>query len=98
MVSALLINEAREQGLNVIACIDSNITRQNEMMLGIPIYSPEWLSSQGTAVDYVILSSERDQETYLCDFIRSLNNSVKTLSWKDLAMKKKYSESLKSAP
>jgi len=86
LVSALLINEAREYNLNVLACIDSNITRQDQTMLGTPIRPPEWLASQGKAVDYVILSSERDQDAYLHEFIHSLNKDVKTLSWKDLAL------------
>ncbi len=86
LVSALLINVAREHGLNVLACIDSNITRQHQTMLGTPIRPPEWLASQGKAVDYVILSSERDQDAYLHEFIHSLNKDAKTLSWKDLAL------------
>ena len=85
LVSALLINEARERGLNVLACIDSNITRQHTTMLGTPIHPPEWLKQQGDSVDYVILSSERDQDAYLHAFIHSLNKDAKTLSWKDLA-------------
>lgn len=86
LVSALLINEARAHNLNVLCCIDSNITRQDQTMLGTPIRPPEWLASQGKAVDYVILSSERDQDAYLHEFIHSLNKDAKTLSWKDLAL------------
>ena len=86
LVSALLINEARAHNLNVLCCIDSNITRQNLTMLGTPIRPPEWLTSQGKAVDYVILSSERDQDAYLHAFILGLNKNVTSLSWKDLAL------------
>lgn len=86
LVSALLINEARERGLNVLACIDSNITRQHTTMLGTPIHPPEWLGQHGDTVDYVILSSERDQDTYLHGFIRSLHNGVRSLSWKEMAL------------
>ncbi|WP_303786364.1 hypothetical protein [Azovibrio restrictus] len=90
LVSALLINEARERNLNVLCCIDSNITRQHQTMLGTPIRPPEWLKSQGKAVDYVILSSERDQDAYLHEFIHSLNPDAKTLSWKDLALDQEF--------
>lgn len=86
LVSALLINEARERGLNVLACIDSNITRQHATMLGTPIHPPEWLKQHGDTVDYVILSSERDQDAYLHGFIRSLHQGVRSLSWKDMAL------------
>lgn len=90
LVSALLINEARETNLNVLCYIDSNITRQHQTMLGIPIHPPEWLASQGKAVDYVILSSERDQDAYLHEFIHGLNKDVTTLSWKDLALDQRH--------
>lgn len=86
LVSALLINEARERGLNVLACIDSNTTRQHTTMLGTPIHPPEWLKQHGDSVDYVILSSERDQEAYLHGFIHSLHKGVRSLSWKDMAL------------
>lgn len=86
LISALLIHEARAAGLNLLGCIDSNVTRQGKTMLDIPIHPPVWLSHQGKAVDYVILSSERDQDSYLHEFIRSLNPHVKTLSWKTLAL------------
>lgn len=86
LVSALLINEARERGLNVLACIDSNTTRQHATMLGTPIHPPEWLGQHGDTVDYVILSSERDQDAYLHGFIRRLHQGVRSLSWKDMAL------------
>lgn len=86
LVSALLINEARERGLNVLACIDSNTTRQHATMLGTPIHPPEWLKQHGDSVDYVILSSERDQDAYLHGFIRRLHQGVRSLSWKDMAL------------
>lgn len=98
LVSALLINEARERNLNILCCIDSNITRQNQTMLGTPIRPPEWLSSQGRAVDYVILSSERDQDAYLHEFIHGLNKDLKTLSWKEQAMRESHQNKLPLKP
>ena len=86
LVSALLINEARERGLNVLACIDSNITRQNMTMLNTPIYPPGWLSSKNHGINYVVISSERDQDTYLRNLIYSLNSRIITISWKELAL------------
>ena len=85
LVSALLINEARLTNLNVLCCIDSNYTRQGQTMLGTRIQPPKWLTSQGDTVDYVILSSERDQDAYLREFIHGLNRNTQVLSWKDLA-------------
>lgn len=86
LVSDLLVNEARLTKLNVLCCIDSNATRQGQTMLGTPIHPPKWLTFQGDAVDYVILSSERDQDAYLHAFILGLNKNVTSLSWKDLAL------------
>lgn len=85
LLSALLINEAREHELAIEYCIDSNTTRQNKTILGLPIHSPDRLRSAGKNLDYVIFSSERDQEASLHSFIHDIDPRVKTLSWKDLA-------------
>jgi len=85
LISALLINEARERGLNLLCCIDSNVTRQNQTMLGTLIRCPEWIATEDKPIDYVILSSERDQDAYLREFMHGLNKTVQIRSWKELA-------------
>lgn len=85
-ISALLVAEAQEHGLNVLCCIDSNATRQNRKLLGVPINPPEWLRMHGKEVNFLIFSSEKDQEPYLEKFIRGYT-TTRTLSWKYLANK-----------
>lgn len=84
-ISALLIHEARELGLHVECCIDSNTTRQNRRFLGLPIHPPSWLQAHADAIDCVIFSSERDQEASLQAFIKRYAPSLGTISWKNLA-------------
>jgi len=64
-VAALLIFEAREQGLHPLCCLESNAYRHGNSLLGAPIVSPTWLAAHGHNVDLVLLSSEKDQEPYL---------------------------------
>jgi glycosyltransferase involved in cell wall biosynthesis len=80
-IAALLIDEARGHAREVV-CLDSKTSRQNRTMLGISIYGPDWLRHND--VDYVVLSSERDQENYLHKMIADLNPKAKVVSWKDL--------------
>jgi len=82
-VASLLIHEARVHGFNIICCFDSNRHRQHKTLLGVPIIPTANLASD-KVIDYVFLSSEKDHEPYLVDYLSSLNPSVKILSWKDL--------------
>jgi hypothetical protein len=84
-IAALLIHEARELGLHVECCIDSNTTRQNHRLLGLPIHPPKWLQSHADEIDCIVFSSERDQEASLLAFIKNYAPSLNTISWKDLA-------------
>lgn len=85
-ISALLILEARKLGLHIACCLDSNSTRQNQHLLGLPINPPTWLESHADEIDYVVFSSERDQEASLGAFIKRFAPSLKTVSWKTLAI------------
>ncbi len=82
-IASLLLNEAREHGLHVVCCLESNKKRQHMALLGIPIMPTEDLASH-TGIDYVILSSEKNQEPYLKNLILDLNRKVKVISWKEL--------------
>lgn len=84
-IAALLIHEARELGLHVECCLDSNTTRQNHRLLGLPIHPPNWLQSHASEIDCIVFSSERDQEDSLLAFSKNYAPSVDTISWKDLA-------------
>ena len=84
-ISALLIHEARELGLHIECCIDSNTTRQNRQFFGLPIHPPAWLQSHADEIDCVVFSSERDQEASLQAFIGRYAPSLCTVSWKTLA-------------
>jgi glycosyltransferase involved in cell wall biosynthesis len=84
-VAALLILDARKNGLNIVACIDSNLNRHGRCLLGIPIYHPDWLSRHDDEVDIVLLTSEKAHENFLIAFVRKLSGkNLEILSWKDL--------------
>jgi len=87
LVAALLINEAREAGANVVCCLDSNITRQGRTWLGVPIFPHSWLSSRNVPVDLIVLSAERDHEEELEELIRRHDATTPIALWKELAEK-----------
>lgn len=84
LVSALLVNEAREAGANVVCCLDSNITRQGRTWLGVPIMPPSWLVSRDIPVDMIVLSAERDHEEELEELIRRHDAVTPIVIWKAL--------------
>lgn len=97
-IAALLVLEARRHGFQVKACIDSNSTRQDTKLLGIPIHAPGWLSAHASSDDVIIISSERDHEHYIEAVIRQiLPEPAMLVSWKilvDLATARDLAESL----
>ena len=85
-IAALLILEAEKSSSQVVACIDSNLNRQGNQMLGVPIQPLAWISEQVGADDVVIISSERDHEHYIEAIIRQhLRTQARIVSWKELA-------------
>lgn len=84
LVSALLIQEAREAGVNVVCCLDSNVTRQGRRWLGVPIVPPSWLASHNEPLDLIVLSSERDHEEKMEELIRRHDAITPIASWKEL--------------
>ncbi len=82
LVSALLVNEVRDAGANVVCCLDSSGTRQGLSWLGVPVVHPSWLASRDTPIDLIVLSSERDHEVELEEFLRRHDASTPIVSWK----------------
>ena len=85
LLAVLLILEARQAGIKVVCCLDSNITRQGASLLGVPIVAHAWLAAPAEAIDLVLLSAERDHETELEELVRQQNAQLTVLSWKALA-------------
>jgi glycosyltransferase involved in cell wall biosynthesis len=86
LVAALLIMDARLHERKILACIDSNIHRQNTTLLGIPIHPPKWLQANSKSIDQLILTSERENEPYLVEFLHStIGQRIEATSWKALA-------------
>jgi glycosyltransferase involved in cell wall biosynthesis len=84
-IAALLVIESNNHKLPILACIDSNLNRQNRKLLGTPIYSPEWMKNNIDANDVIIISSERDHEHYIETIIRqNLTQETTIISWKKL--------------
>jgi glycosyltransferase involved in cell wall biosynthesis len=85
LVSPLLIQEAREADREVVCCIDSNLSRQNQQLLGLTIHPPSWLAEHRNDFDIVVFSSEKDQEAYLVQMINTCaGGEVPSISWKQL--------------
>ncbi|HEC59640.1 hypothetical protein LCGC14_0696660 [marine sediment metagenome] len=83
LVASLLVLEAKAAGVEVVCCLESNIHRQGDMLLGVPIVATTWLADNVDLVDTVIFSSEKDQENYLSSIIQGIaQNKVTSLSWK----------------
>lgn len=85
-IAALLLFEAREAGLQVICCLDSNIQRQGQVWFGIPIVAHSWLAERSESVDLILLSSERDSEEETKEMLRAHDAVTPIKSWKDFAM------------
>lgn len=87
LVASLLILEAKRNSVEVICCLESNCSRQGNVLLGIPIVPINWLSENHNHIDYVVLSSEKDQESYLKKLVNSLaSNNVEVISWKEIVV------------
>jgi hypothetical protein len=85
LVSPLLILEAREAGCEVLCCIDSNIYRHGRHLLGLEIHQPGWLAQHREDFDYVVFSSEKDQDAYLADMVNMhAGGQVPSISWKQI--------------
>lgn len=84
LVSALLVHEAREAGVEVACCLDSNITRQGRTWLGMQIRPHAWLAGRDERIDAIVLSSERDHEDELEELLRQHDPATPIVSWKDL--------------
>lgn len=91
LVSALLVNEARAAGANVVCCLDSNVTRQGCTWLGVPIVTLAWLASRSVPLDLIVLSSERDHEEELEELIRRYDAITPIAIWKTLVEAAKLS-------
>lgn len=84
-IASLLIHEARARGLHITCCFESNRNRQYKMLLGVPIIPTAELASNNK-IDYVFLSSEKDHDPYLIDYLSKLNSEVQIISWKILCL------------
>jgi len=87
-VASLLIIECNKVGIEVVCCLESNKSRHDGYLLGVPIVPIQWLRKKDLYFDTVILSSEKDQENYLKRLVTGMSDSrVCVLSWKDLVEK-----------
>ncbi|PKF73077.1 hypothetical protein CW360_01040 [Pseudomonas fluvialis] len=85
-IAALLLFEAREAGVQVVCCLDSNIQRQGQVWFGCPIVAHSWLTTCSDPVELIILSSERDSEVETIEMLRAYDAVTPIRSWKDFAM------------
>lgn len=84
-VSAMLIMEARQRGIEVTRCLDSNVTRQGRELLGVPIVALAWLGDRDEPIDQIVVSSERDHEDEVVEMLRRHDPDTPVVSWKTLA-------------
>ena len=86
LVAALMVMDAERHGITVVACIDSNVHRHSQKLLGVPIHPLTWLRENPDAYDYVVLTSERTDAAYLEQYLEGIvGEPVPTASWKGLA-------------
>jgi hypothetical protein len=85
LVASLLILDFKKAGIQVVACLESNLSRQGERLLGVPIVAINQLSESELDIDTVILSSEKDQEPHLVQLVNRLSKCpLEIFSWKQL--------------
>jgi len=84
LLSALLLQEARLAGVNIVCCLDSSVTRQGREWLGTQIFAPAWLAANDKPLDAVVLRSERDHEDELIHMLRRHDAETPIVSWKQL--------------
>lgn len=84
LLSALLVHEARQAGVNIVCCLDSSVTRQGRDWLGVQIVEPAWLAGNHKPLDAIVLSSERDHEDELIHMLRRHDAVTPIVSWKQL--------------
>jgi glycosyltransferase involved in cell wall biosynthesis len=84
-VAALLILDAQKCGAHIVACIDSNLNRQGQTLLGIPVFPPEWLGEHAGNIDTVILTPEKAHESILTGIVHKwTDKTLEIISWKTL--------------
>ena len=84
LLSALLVQEARQAGVHVVCCLDSSVTRQGCNWLGTTIVPPSWLAENDVPLAAIVLSSERDHEDELIHMLRRHDAETLIVSWKQL--------------
>ena len=84
LLSALLLQEARQAGVSIVCCLDSSVTRQGLDWLGTEIVAPAWLAANDKPLDAIVLSSERDHEDELIHMLRRYDAQTPIVSWKQL--------------
>ena len=92
LVAALIIIDLKRAGIEVVACLESNVSRQGGTLLGVPIIPIHDLSQPDSPIQQVVLSSEKNQEAQLTQLIQKL--AVKPpviVSWKQLVFAQEQS-------
>ena len=84
-VSSLLILEAAEADVEIVACVDSNLGRQSKTLLNVKIESPEWFGLNVRDGDTIIITSEGSNEAMVTSVICNYcNKNINMVSWKEL--------------
>lgn len=85
LIAAIIILELKQANIEIVACIDSNITRQGQKLLGIPIHPPTWMMEHIKSNDFIMITSERDHEHYIeAVILNNLKESATIETWKNL--------------
>lgn len=86
--SFLLVQSAKQAGIDVVYCFDSSPARIGKQVLGVKVLALSELKKHCNEFGMIILSNEHDQEDAVKKIITNylpLNNDLIVLSWKDLA-------------
>jgi glycosyltransferase involved in cell wall biosynthesis len=81
-----LCEDLKQEAINILCFLDNNLNMQQQTLKGLPIYPEEWLQSNHTQLDAVILSIEGQHDIAIKARLEKMidNNAVLILSWKDL--------------
>ena len=88
MKTALYVyHDLTREAFEVICFLDNNSNMQRQTLKGLPVYPEEWLKSNHSQVDAVLLSVEGQHDTAIKERLGKMvdNNHLLILSWKDLA-------------
>ncbi|QJD85211.1 glycosyltransferase family 2 protein [Cohnella herbarum] len=89
LLSTILVTDMKKQGIQVQVLLDNDPERQDYLVNGLHIYSPDWLIQHPGEYDAVLIAIESDSDQIVKQQLEQLLNSHKKtiITWKELIEK-----------